>query len=292
MHRRLWLAALAVSILAFLILPVLIVIPMSFSASKFLEFPPSHWSLRWYSNFFSSSEWLAATWVSLRVGFFTVLVAVPLGVVAAYGLHSSASRLTRVFEIILLMPVIVPVIIVAIGVFYLYAQIGLVNTIPGLVLVDSVLAVPYVVVSMLAAFRRYDLNQERVARSLGATRLRAFLTITLPQLSRSVGASCAFAFFTAIDEVVIALFISGGYGSTLTKRMFTSLRDEVDPTIAAISTMLITSSIALMLLLQIWPSIRKILFANHWLRGGARHPLQAQAEALTARAGVHLRGGH
>jgi len=231
---------------------------MSFSAARFLEFPPQQWSLRWYESFFKSPEWIAATWVSLRVGFFTVMVSVPLGIAAAYGLNSSLTWFSKLSEVVLITPVIVPVIIVAIGVFYLYAQVGLVNTILGLVLVDSVLAIPFVVVTMMAGFQRFDFNQERVARSLGASHLRAFWTITLPQLRRSIAASCAFAFFVALDEVVIALFVSGGLGSTLTKRMFTSLRDEVSPAIAAISTMLITISLVLMLVTQLRPPARRV----------------------------------
>src|SRR5438876_10255582 len=100
-RKRLWLAVLSVLILIFLIAPVLIVMPMSFSASKFLEFPPSQWSYRWYISFFSSTQWLAATWVSIRVGIFTVMVSVPLGIAAAYGLHSASSWLSRTLEIFL-----------------------------------------------------------------------------------------------------------------------------------------------------------------------------------------------
>jgi putative spermidine/putrescine transport system permease protein len=168
-----------------------------------------------------------------------------LGIAAAYGLHVAQSPLSRLIRHLLIVPLIVPVIIVAIGVFYLYAKVGLVNTVTGLVLAHSVLALPFVVVVVSAGLQRYDLNQELVARSLGASRLKAFLTVTLPQIRPSVISASLFAFITSFDEVVIALFISRGPSSTLTRKMFTSLRDQVSPVIAAISTILIIITVLL-----------------------------------------------
>ncbi|WP_342639990.1 ABC transporter permease [Rhodoligotrophos ferricapiens] len=239
-HRqRLWLYAFGIAISIFLLAPIAIVIPISFSPGEFLEFPPPELSLRWYRSFFSSAEWMSATWVSIKAAVLTVLVATPLGVAAAYGLHVSQSRLATTIRPLLLVPLIVPVIIVAIGVFYLYARLSLINTLTGLVLAHSVLALPFVFVVVSAGLQRYDMAQELVARSLGASRLKAFLTVTLPQIRQSVISGALFAFVTSFDEVVIALFVSRGPSSTLTRKMFTSLRDQVSPTIAAISTLLI-----------------------------------------------------
>jgi putative spermidine/putrescine transport system permease protein len=246
---RLWLYVLAVLVMAFLILPVLIVIPMSFSDSRFLRFPPEGFSLRWYESFLGSQEWLRATWVSLRVAVLTTILATPLGIAAAYGLHASGFRYARATQIALISPLIIPVIILGVGIFYLYVRLGVVNTIPGLVLAHSILAIPFVVVTVSSALQQFDMNQERVARSLGASRLTAFRTITFPQISSAVLAGALFAFITSLDEVVIALFISGGENTTLTRRMFTGLRDEIDPTIAAISSMLIVVSIVLLTIL-------------------------------------------
>ena len=146
----------------------------------------------------------------------------------------------------LIIPLIIPIIILAIGAFYLYVKLGLVNTTIGLVLAHSVLAMPFVLVTAGAAFKQFDMSQEMVARRLGAARLRAFLTVTLPQIRNSVVAGALFAFIVSFDEVVIALFISSGPKSTITRRMFTSLRDQIDPTIAAVSTMLIVASVILL----------------------------------------------
>ncbi|MGY6634585.1 MAG: ABC transporter permease [Alkalilacustris sp.] len=247
--RRLWLYVVAVLVMAFLILPTFVVIPMSFSDSRFLRFPPQGFSLRWYESFLTSPEWMQATWVSLKVAVLTTLVATPLGIAASYGLHVSKVPFARVLTIALISPLIIPIIILGVGIFYLYVRLGVVNTIPGLVLAHSILAIPFVVVTVSSGLQQYDLNQERAARNLGASRFTAFRTITLPQIRGSIVAGGLFAFITSFDEVVIALFISGGPNTTLTRRMFTGLRDEIDPTIAAISSLLIVLSVILLLIL-------------------------------------------
>jgi putative spermidine/putrescine transport system permease protein len=141
---------------------------------------------------------------------------------------------------------IIPVILVGIGTFFLYARVGLNNTLTGLVIAHTVQALPLVVLTILSGFRTYDMNQERVARSLGANRFAAFWQVTVPQIRFSIVSGALFAFITSFDEVVVSLFISGGDTTTLTRRMFNALRDQVDPTIAAISTCLIALSIVLL----------------------------------------------
>jgi putative spermidine/putrescine transport system permease protein len=237
--QRWWLYALSGLTIAFLVLPSLIVIPMSFSGSSSLMFPPPSWSLRWYEAYFGSSQWLAATWTSLVVAVFTALVATPIGTAAAYSLNAGSFAMKKPVYGTLLASLTVPVILIAIGAYFAFAQVGLVNTRLALVLTDSLLAVPFVLVTVSAGLKGYDMNQEQAARSLGASRLTAFLTVTLPQIRASVIAGAFFAFIVAFDEVVIASLLSGGEGATLTNLMFASLRNEIDPTIAAISTMMI-----------------------------------------------------
>jgi putative spermidine/putrescine transport system permease protein len=248
-HRaRLWLYVLAVVIMAFLVLPTIIVIPMSFSASQYLEFPPREWSLRWYANYVNSPSWMQATATSLKAGFLTTLLATPLGTMAAYGLFVSRLRAARLVLPLLLTPIIVPVILVGIGVFYAYVRLKLVNTLTGLVLAHSMLAIPLVVMVVTSALKSYDMNQEKVARSLGASRPKAFFLVTLPQIRFALVTGAVLAFLTSFDEVVVALLVSGGDNSTLTRNMFNALRDQIDPTIAAISTvMIVISSLALAL---------------------------------------------
>ena len=248
--QRLWLYCLAVIIMCLLVIPTVIVIPMSFSDSQYLEFPPKTWSLRWYHEYLDTPRWMNATVTSFKVASLTMLVATPFGTMAAYGLFVSGSRLGKMVFFMLMTPMIVPVILIAIGTFYVFGKLGLVNSILGLVLAHTVLSLPIVMIIVTAALRTYDLNQERVAQSLGSTRLRAFFEITLPQLKFSILTAALLAFLTSFDEVIISIFLSGGGNSTLTKQMFSALRDYIDPTIAAISTLMILLSTGLMLGLQ------------------------------------------
>lgn len=248
--NRLWLYLLAAVIMLLLVIPTFIVIPMSFSDSQYLEFPPSNWSVRWYEVYLESPKWMRATVTSLQVGVLTMLLATPLGIMAAYALFVSGHRAARAIFVLLITPMIVPVILIAIGTFYAYGRVGLNNTIFGLVLAHTVLAAPLVMIVITAALRTYDLNQERVARSLGATRVKAFFVITLPQIKFSIVTAALLSFLTSFDEVIIAIFVSGGSNATLTKHMFSALRDFIDPTIAAISTIMILVSTTLLLATQ------------------------------------------
>jgi putative spermidine/putrescine transport system permease protein len=248
--RRLWLYALVGLVLLFLLAPSALIVPLSFSDARYLTFPPPAWSLRWYASFFAAVEWREATAVSLSAAILTMLVATALGTLAAYALNASPARYARLAYVVFLAPLVIPSILVAIAIFLLYAQIGLNNTLTGIVLAHSVVAIPLVVITVASGLKGYDMHQEMVARSLGANRAWAFLTITLPQIRTSVLSAALLAFITSLDEVVISLFIAGGDKATLTKRMFNALRDEIDPTIAAISSLLILISVALLLLSQ------------------------------------------
>lgn len=247
---RFWLYVVALIIMLLLVIPTFIVIPMSFSDSQYLEFPPDVWSTRWYEEYIGSSKWMRATVTSLQIGILTMLVATPLGTMAAYALFVSGHRVARAVFLFLITPMIVPVILIAIGAFYAYGRVGLNNTITGLVLAHTAMAAPLVMIVITAALRTYDLNQERVARSLGATRLKAFFIITLPQIKFSVLTAALLSFLTSFDEVIIAIFVSGGSNATLTKHMFSALRDFIDPTIAAISTIMVLVSTVLLLATQ------------------------------------------
>lgn len=236
---RLWLYAVAVVVMIFLVVPTLLVIPMSFSGAQYLEFPPRQWSLRWYQSYFSSASWMQATATSLKAGFLTALIATPLGTMAAYGLLVSRVRYANLLTMLLLTPMVVPVILIGIGVFYAYVKLQLVNTLTGLVLAHSMLAIPVVMMVVSATLKTFDLNQELVSRSLGASRIRTFMLVTFPQIRFAVLTGAVLAFLTSFDEIIVSLFISGGDYSTLTRNMFNALRDQVDPTIAAISTLIV-----------------------------------------------------
>ena len=247
---RLWLYVVAVLVMIWLVIPTLLVSPMSFSASQYLEFPPREWSLRWYQSYFNSTSWMQATATSLKAGLLTALLATPLATMAAYGLHVSRLRHANLLLMLLLTPMVVPVILIGIGVFYAYVKLKLVNSLLGLVLAHSMLAIPVVMLVVASALKTFDLDQELVARSLGASRLKAFWMVTLPQIKFSVVTGAVLAFLTSFDEIIVSLFFSGGPNSTLTRNMFNALRDQVDPTIAAISTLIVLATTVLLVITQ------------------------------------------
>lgn len=237
--------------LLWLIIPVLIIVPMSFSSARFLSFPPPGWSLRWYEAYLGNPAWMAATRTSLILATVSSILATIVGTAAAYALNMTQSRWVKKLQVVLLLPLVVPIVITAVGIFLVFAKLGLIATLSGLILANVMLGMPYVITSVLVGLRKFDPTQEMVARSLGMNRWRAFFTVVLPQIRPSVITGMLFAFISALDETVVALFISGGDNQTLTKRMFTALRDEIDPTIAAISTMLTAVSFLLVILMAL-----------------------------------------
>lgn len=247
-RRRIWLYGLTALTLVFLVAPVLVVVPMSFSGSRFLEFPPKIWSLRWYDRFLTDATWNGSLVLSLKLSVATAVLATPLGVAAAYALHASTSPFFKRLQTILLLPLMVPHIILAVGLFYMYAKLGWLGGFSSLLAANVMMALPFIVVTTSAGLRDFDINQELAARAMGCSRFEAFRRVTLPQIAGSVVSGVVFAFATALDEVVIALFVSSGDNTTVTKVMFSSLRDEIDPTIAAVSALLIGTILSLVLL--------------------------------------------
>lgn len=245
------LIAIVVLILAFLAIPILIVVPLSFSDSSFMTFPPPGWSMRWYSSFFGSREWLDAAKTTMFVSAGAAVFATPFGVASAYALQHARHWSLKFVQTVLMLPLMVPAIIVSVGVFFAFTKVGMVNTISGLILANAMMGLPYVLITVGADLRTFDSSQELVARSLGMGRFRAFLIVTLPQIKPSVFSAAIFVFIQALDETVIALFVSGGAEQTLTRRMFVTLRDQIDPTIAAISTMLTAITLCLVMVVGI-----------------------------------------
>ncbi len=249
--RRLWLYIFVSLVLFVLLLPTLIVIPVSFTSSSFLEFPPRSYSLRWYRTYFESKELQDATWISFQVSILTTLFATPCGTAAAYGVLAGRLRRGNLIAGLIVLPILVPAILVAIGLFFVYISLDLNNTILGLVIAHSGLTMPFVFVVVLARLRQFDFRQEQAAQSLGASRPRAFLSVTLPQIKFSVIAGALLAFITSFDEAVVAYFLATGPMSTLTRRMFMSLEYGVEPTIAAISTLLVGLTVVVVAITQL-----------------------------------------
>jgi putative spermidine/putrescine transport system permease protein len=237
--------------IGFLAAPSFIVVPMSFSGSDFLELPPRTLSLRWYEEFISSQRWLGAAETSFLLASMVVMVAVPIGVLGAYGAMKMSKRWRSFMQAFMLLPAVVPVILIAVGLFFLYSQIGLVGTLTGLVFGHAVLALPVVFVVMSAAFSNFDFDQVRAAQSLGAGEVMLWRMIILPQMIYNILVSSLLAFLTSLDEVVIAMLLSVGRRTTMPKLMFTSLRDQIDPVIAVVSTLLLVLATVVVIVIQL-----------------------------------------
>ncbi len=232
------LAAVGIFGLVFLTVPLLIVVPMSFSPARALTFPPPGFSLRWYETFFGDARWMDAMWTSAVLAALSSVAALVLGSLAAYGLRRGSFAGRDWAEGNFMAPLIVPTIIAAIALYLGLAKVGLLGSFIGLVVAHTVLNVPLVMMVMGVAIREFDLRIEQVAWSLGASWSYTVAKVVLPNLAPSVFAAWIFAFIGSFDEVIVTSFIAGRY-ETVPKKMFNELILEVNPTITAVATLLI-----------------------------------------------------
>ncbi len=222
----------------FLIAPTLIIIPMSFSSGRTLKFPPPGYSLRWYENLFTSSLWTGAAVASLQVALLTAICATVLGIVTTLALTRGKFPAQGLVQSLVLAPLIIPLVIIAIGMFAVFVRWHIAGSMLSLVLAHTVLALPFVVVTVMASLRTVDRNLELAAANLGANPLRTFWYITLPLITPGALAGALFAFITSWDEIVVAIFLTSPQLRTLPVVMWNQVRTEVDPTIAAAATVL------------------------------------------------------
>jgi putative spermidine/putrescine transport system permease protein len=190
----------------YLIMPIFIVIPMSFSSSMFLKFPPPGFSLQWYKNYLTSRDWMEATWVSIRVALATTLLATFLGTLLAFALVRGRFRAKSLIYSFAVSPMIVPLIIVAIAVYFFYAKIHLVGTLSGMIAAHTLLATPFVLVIVTSTLKGFDETLERASLSLGANPLKTFLLVTLPIIRP--GSFGPFRVYHLFDELVVAIFVA------------------------------------------------------------------------------------
>lgn len=234
--RTLWWMVLIV--LAFLSAPAFLMIPLSFDSGSGLTWPPKGFSLQWYEQMFTSPVWMQAITRSLIVGGGTGLLAMLIGTPAAFLLVRANMRGKSAMLAFVLSPIVVPRMIIAVGMFYFFARVGLVGSMIGLILAHTVVAVPYVVITMMAVLRNYDTRLDLAAQSLGAGPWSTLRFVTFPILGAGLMSSFLFAFATSFDELTIALFASGGLNATLPKQFWDEVTLQISPVIAAVSTCL------------------------------------------------------
>ena len=258
-HWSLW--GIVLAVLLFLVLPVLVIVPLSFSAGSFLTFPLPGLSLQWYEELFASGPWRLSFRNSMVVALATTILASILGTLAAMGLNRADFPAKSLVMALLISPMVVPIVIVGVGVYFFYAPLGLTGSLLGLTLAHTALAAPFVVITVSATLQGFDHNQARAGASLGASPAVVFFRIVLPLILPGVISGALFAFVTSFDEVVVALFVTGPAERTLPRQMFNGIRENISPVIAAAATLVILLS---MLLLTVLELLRR---RNERLRG-------------------------
>ena len=237
-------------VVCYLIFPILIILPISFSNNSFLRFPPSNFGLRWYQTYFSDPAWIEATILSFSVAIVVSILATLVGTLAVLSLQRNKFRLGSLISYSMSSPLLVPHIILALGILIFSITIGLDGSVLVLIGAHTTMAIPYVVLIVGASHRQLDPTLERAARVLGAGPVRAFFSAAFPSLLPAVVAAAVFAFFVSFDELIISQFVLSGR-ETLPMKIWADLRLQLRPTIAAVSTLLIIFTTAAMFIAEL-----------------------------------------
>lgn len=229
---------LGIAVVVFIAAPLVIVVPMSFSSASSLQFPPPGYWLGYYKSYFSDPNWLRPTWNSIIIASATTVLTMALVIPATFALVRHRFHGKSIANMLMMMPLAVPHIVMAVGYYSYFGQMRLVQTHMGVILAHTCLSVPIAFLVLSANLKGFDKTLERASLSLGATPVQTFRHVTLPILWPGIAIASLFAFVQSFDETVVALFISGRAAETLPRKMFDSIRQEADPVIAVISTLL------------------------------------------------------
>lgn len=238
-------------VILFLLVPILIPVPLSFNSGSFFIFPLEGISTRWYEVVLGTQRWQSAIGNSLLVAFGTTLIATTLGTMTAIALADEKFPGRRIVMPLLLSPLIVPVVITAVGSYLFYARVGLASTYAGIILAHTALASPFVVVTVAASLTGFDRNLMRAAAISGAKPVRSFFKVMLPLILPGVLSGAAFAFVTSFDEVVVVQFLASANQRTMPLEMFIGLREKLSPAITAAATLMMGLSIVLLVVANI-----------------------------------------
>lgn len=236
-------SSLAVVVYIFLLAPVLVTIPMAFGPTNALEFPPSTYSLDLFRIFFSSDSWLLPLYTSLKVAVFSTVAALFVGVPSAYWIARYEFLGKLLISGVLISPLVIPTIVSGLGIYLYFSYVGIGGTTLSLVLGHVMVTLPYVIVMIIAGVQKLDRNLEFGAELMGASPIRMFFTVVIPQLVPSLISAAFFAFLLSFDEVIISWFLAGSNTVTLPVKMYSALEWEVSPVIAAVSALLTALSV-------------------------------------------------
>ena len=237
--------AFGAAVVFFLLAPIVAILPLAFTDSVFLAYPIQDYSLRWFDELGVSEDWRRSILNSLIIGLSATVVSVVLGTLAALGLRRAALPFPTLLRTFFLLPMVVPAVVLGVGMQIFYVRLGLASTYPGVILAHAVLCVPFVVVTVSASLTGIDAAVERSANSLGAPPVQVFRHVTLPLAMPGVISGAVFAFATSLDEVVLTLFVAGTNQRTLARQMFSSIRENISPAVAAAALLLILGTLCL-----------------------------------------------
>ncbi len=232
-------------VLFFLMLPTAIIIPMSLNASSHLTFPPSALTLGWYRAYFSDPDWIASTLFSLKIAVCTSLASTIIGTLTALAIVRGELPFKGAIQAMAIGPMIVPHVVLGVALYLVFAPLELTGSLLGFLIGHTVLAVPFVVITVTASFQRMDPALELAAASCGATRLRCFIHVTFPNILPGIAAGAVFAFLASFDEATVAFFISDIGGKSIGRKMFEDIDFNLTPVIAAASTVVVVASLCL-----------------------------------------------
>jgi putative spermidine/putrescine transport system permease protein len=228
----------------FLLAPLVVILPLAFTDSIFLNYPIPAYSMRWFEELATAEVWRRSIVNSLIIGGGTTVLATVLGTLAALGLRGSRLPLSGLFRTAFLLPMVVPAVVLGVGMQILFARLGLASSYLGVIIAHTVVAVPFVLVNVAASLEGIDQRVERAALSLGASPTVVFRRVTLPLAMPGVVSGAVFAFATSLDEVVLTLFVAGPNQRTLARQMFSTIRENISPAIAAAAFLFIVGTIA------------------------------------------------
>ena len=245
---RFVLVGIAVLVGAFLLLPIAVIVALSFGSSRYLQFPPAAWTTKWYAQVFADPDWLGAFLTSLEIAVVVAIVATLIGLMASFALTRGRFAGREALRGLLLTPMVMPVVILAVALYAFFLRIHLNGTFVGFVMAHVVVALPFAIISICNALERFDKSIEDAAVLCGASPLEAKLRVTLPAIRDGLFGAVIFSFLASWDEVVIAIFMASPDLQTLPVRIFSTLRQDLSPVIAAVSTLLVALTVVLMTL--------------------------------------------
>lgn len=238
-------------VLLFLVAPIFVVVPLSFNSVPFFTYPLPGLSLRWYQDFFLTVRWQGALYNSIFIAVPVTFLSTVLGTLAALGLSRPNFPWRTAVMTVLISPIIVPIVITAVGMYFFYADVGLLNSYTGLILAHTTLATPFVVITVLATLAGFDHSLTRAAAGLGAPPVTVFVKVILPLILPGMISGSLLAFLTSFDEVVVTVFLASAEQRTLPKVMFSGVREEVSPTIIAAAAVLTLFSIVMLTTIEL-----------------------------------------